>query len=67
VAKFEGADLLNWGALNSNRADYATMALGWRSRLTNTVDVGFAYEFPLTDEEDNITDDRFTVDLTWTF
>ena len=67
VATFEGAELINWGAANSEDNDYATVAFGFRSRLSETIDVGFAYEVPLTDEEDNITKERFTVDLTLTF
>jgi hypothetical protein len=64
---FEGADLINWGATMGDDNDYATMAIGFRSRLSESVDIGFAYEFALTDDEDNITDDRFTLDLVWTF
>ena len=67
VAESEGADLINWGAANSSDQDYVTLGLGWRTRITDNVNLGFAYEFSLTDEEDNITDDRFTVDLVWTF
>ncbi|MFK7909565.1 MAG: transporter [Akkermansiaceae bacterium] len=67
VATFEGADLLNWGAANSDGADYATLAVGFRSRLSEQCSIGLSYEFSLTDEEDNITDDRFTFDLTYTF
>jgi hypothetical protein len=65
AARFEGADLINWGSANGE--DYATMAVGFRSRLTEQIDIGFAYEFPLTDEEDNITDDRITVDMNFDF
>ncbi len=67
VAEFEGADLLNWGAANSDGADYATVALGFRSRLTGQLDLGVAYELPLTDEKNNITESRLTVDLFYTF
>jgi hypothetical protein len=67
VAEFEGADLLNWGAANSDGADYATVAVGFRSRLTGQLDLGVAYELPLTNEEDNITESRLTVDLFYTF
>lgn len=67
VAEFEGADLLNWGAANSDGSDYATLAVGFRSRLSKQLHIGFAYEFALTGEENNITDDRFTFDLTYTF
>ena len=65
VAPSEGADLVNWGAANSE--DYVTVGVGFRTRINENVNVGFAYEFPLTDEEDNITEDRLTIDLVWTF
>ena len=32
-----------------------------------SIDLGFAYEVPLTNEEDSVMDDRVTVDLVWTF
>ncbi|MDP7630230.1 MAG: hypothetical protein QGF03_06580 [SAR324 cluster bacterium] len=67
VAQFEGADLLNWGAANATDNEYVTLGLGFRSRLTPSLSIGFAYEIPLTDESDNITDDRFTLDLVWSF
>jgi hypothetical protein len=67
VATFEGADIINWGAANGEDNEYVTLALGFRSRLSENVDIGLAYEFPLTDEEDNITEDRFTFDLVWNF
>lgn len=67
VAQSEGADLLNWGASHSSDSDYVTLGLGFRSRIADNISLGFAYEFPLTEEEENITDDRFTVDLVVTF
>jgi hypothetical protein len=68
VATFEGNDLLNFGAANaSQNRDLVTAAFGFRSRVCSSVDLGFAYEIPLTDEEDGIIDDRFTVDLVWRF
>ncbi len=67
VAGFEGADLLNWGAAGSNGAEYATMAVGFRSRLCDQCSIGLAYEFPLTGKQKNITDERFTFDLTYKF
>jgi hypothetical protein len=65
VAPSEGADLLNWGAGASE--DYVTLGVGFRSDLTDNFSLGFAYEVPLTDEEDNITKDRFTVDAIFKF
>lgn len=67
VAQFEGADLLNWGAANATDNDYVSLGLGFRSRLSENLTFGFAYEIPLSDESDNITDDRVTLDLIWTF
>lgn len=65
VAPSEGADLLNFGA--SDSSDYVTAAVGFRSNISDNVSLGFAYEFPLSDSEDNITDDRFTLDAVITF
>ena len=67
VAEFEGSDLLNFGASNSNGTDLVTAAFGFRSRVAAGVDLGFAYEIPLTEEKNGIIDDRFTVDLVWKF
>lgn len=68
VATFEGFDLLNFGASNaSQNRDFLTAALGFRSRLTDDLDVGLAYETPLTNEEDGVMDDRITFDLLWRF
>ncbi|MEM1084804.1 MAG: hypothetical protein AAGI48_11900 [Verrucomicrobiota bacterium] len=68
VATFEGNDLLNFGSSNaSQNRDLVTAAVGFRSRLCESADLGFAYEIPLTDENDGIIDKRFTVDLVWRF
>jgi hypothetical protein len=68
VATFEGSDLLNFGAANagSNR-DLVTAAIGFRSRLSENVDLGVAYEIPLTPDDDSVIDDRLTLDLVWKF
>lgn len=68
VAGFEGGDLLNFGASNaSQNRDLVTAAIGFRSRLTDQVDLGLAYEVPLTNEEDGIMKDRITFDVVWSF
>ena len=68
VATFEGSDLLNFGAANSGQnRDLVTAAVGFRSRLTDSMDLGVAYEIPLTPEDDGIIEDRLTVDLVWKF
>jgi hypothetical protein len=68
VAGFEGNDLLNFGASNASmNRDLVTAAFGFRSRLCSTVDLGLAYEIPLTDQNDSIISDRWTLDLVWRF
>ncbi|MDP4624006.1 MAG: hypothetical protein NWT08_02590 [Akkermansiaceae bacterium] len=68
AAAFEGSDLLNFGAQHagSNR-DLVTAAVGFRSQLTDSMEVGAAYEIPLTNEQDGIIEDRFTLDLIYRF
>jgi hypothetical protein len=68
IVEFEGSDFFNLGAANAHRnRDLVTAAFGFRSRITDSVDVGAAYEIPLTNEEDSVIDDRITVDLIWRF
>ncbi|MGD7654208.1 MAG: hypothetical protein ACQCXQ_13395 [Verrucomicrobiales bacterium] len=68
VVQFEGGDFFNLGAefADENR-DIVTAAFGFRSRITDNVQAGFAYEIPLTDEETNLMEQRFTLDLVWSF
>ena len=47
--------------------DAVTLGLGFRSRINDNATLGFAYEIPLTDDENGLLDDRFTVDLVWKF
>jgi hypothetical protein len=68
VATFEGSDLLNFGAANSGaNRDLVTAAFGFRSRVAQGVDLGIAYEIPLTPEDDGIIEDRLTLDVVWRF
>ena len=68
AVQFEGGDLFNLGATNaSDNPDFVSAAVGFRSRLTDAVTAGFAYEVPLTDEDDSLMKERFTLDLTWKF
>lgn len=68
VVDFEGGDLINLGAMNAgNNRDFVSLALGFRSRITDSIDIGAAYEIPLTDDESSLMDERITVDLIWKF
>ena len=66
VAQWEGGDLVNLGSSNGDdNADYVTLGVGARFRVNDRVDLGAAYEIPLTDDEDGITDYRVTADMVW--
>ena len=68
VATFEGGDLFNLGASNADwNEHFVSMAFGFRYRLTDNIDLGAAYEIPLTDEEESLMDSRITVDATIRF
>lgn len=68
AVQFEGGDLFNLGATNaSDNPDFVSAAFGFRSRLTDAVTAGIAYEIPLTDKHNSLMEKRFTADLTWTF
>ena len=63
VALFDGDGLINVGSSQADGADLVTLAFGARGRILDNLDVGAAYEFPLTDEEESLYDSRFTVDI----
>jgi opacity protein-like surface antigen len=65
---FDGLDLINFGSSNGlENKDTVTLAAGARYKFTDRVNMGAAYELPLTDEENGLTDYRITVDLVWKF
>jgi hypothetical protein len=68
VVNFEGGDFFNLGAVNAGEnRDFVSAAFGFRSRITDKIDVGAAYEIPLTDEESSLMSERITLDLVWKF
>jgi len=68
IAQFEGGDLINLGSANaSDNRDTVTLGLGFRSRISENATLGFAYETPLTDDQDGLMDDRVTVDFVLRF
>lgn len=68
IAKFEGGDVVNIG---SNRGmenrHQVSLAAGMRVRCMKNVDLGFAYEFPLTDKNASLMKDRFNFDIVFHF
>ncbi len=68
IAVFEGGDLISLGSQNATiNRDIMTAALGFRYRINKTQNIGIAYESVLTDDEDNLMDDRITVDYIFEF
>ena len=74
IVTFEGGDLINFGASHGERnKDIVTLALGSRFRVLQDVaciknmDIGVGYEFPLTDKNENLMEDRWTFDVVFYF
>jgi len=65
IVAFEGGDLINLGSKHGG--DIVTAAVGVRFKLSDSADLGLAYEIPLTDEEQNLMESRITLDLVFTF
>lgn len=63
---FEGFDLFNFGSTKASGYTQSVLGVGFRSRIIDHLDFGFAYEFPISQPE-GIFGDRFTVDFIWRF
>jgi hypothetical protein len=58
-----GADYTNLGSNDVSGNSIITLGFGARARLTPHISLGALYEFNIADKNDDIFDDRFTVDL----
>jgi hypothetical protein len=68
IVEFEGNDFFNLGAANADEnRTLVTAALGFRSRITDSIHTGIAYELPLTDDSSSVIEGRLTLDMFWTF
>ncbi|WP_309399389.1 transporter [Cerasicoccus maritimus] len=68
IINFEGGDLVNFGASNSSvYSSIVTAGVGFRVRPLKSIDVGAAFEVPLTQTSHNLMQNRITVDLVWNF
>lgn len=63
----DAVDIANLGTANSEGENYINWAFGFRYRLTEKMTAGFVYERPLTDDDNGLFDERFTVDLIYNF
>jgi hypothetical protein len=62
----EGYDVINFGSSAADGVTQGTVAVGFRSRVLDNVDLGFAYEKAVI-EPYGLTDDRFTFDVSIRF
>lgn len=62
----EGYDVINFGSTKAAGSIQLTLGAGFRSRVTDHVDFGFAYEKAVVAPE-GLTDDRFTFDMSIRF
>lgn len=67
LVTFEGGDLINFGASNSDDHDIVTIGFGFRVRPYDSFDVGIAFEIPLTNSDTNLMENRTTIDAVWRF
>jgi len=68
VARFEGGDVFNLGASNAtDNRNFVSLGVGFRYRALDNLDLGFAYELPLTNDSNSLMKDRFTLDAVWRF
>jgi hypothetical protein len=59
-------DLINFGSTDAKGDTQLTLGGGFRSRLSEKIDLGFAYEAGISDPK-GIFDKRLTVDMIWRF
>lgn len=62
----EGFDLINFGSSAAAGSTQATLGAGFRSKVHEKVELGFAYERSVTNPR-GVFDDRFTVDFVLRF
>lgn len=67
ITTFNGVDIINLGGEhNDDNEDLVTLALGSRFRINKWLDLGAAYEIPLTSNDESLMKNRFTVDAVFT-
>lgn len=59
----EGADLVNFGSTNVGERNLLNMAFGLRYKFSENVQIGGAFEWPILNHHDTLSDVRFTFDV----
>lgn len=63
LVTFEGNDAFNFGAINSGQnRDLITLGVGFRARLQENLDLGLGWEFPVSNKNDSLIENRFIID-----
>jgi hypothetical protein len=66
--RFEGGDAINLGSSKSlSHRNFVTLALGMRWRTFKRMDWGFAWETPLTKQQNSLMQNRYTIDVVFHF
>ena len=60
---FEGADLVNFGSSTIGNRDLVLGAIGLRYKCSEHFQIGGAFELPLTNHHNTLTDCRATIDM----
>lgn len=64
AATFEAFDLFNLGGSNADiNRNLVTFAVGSRFRVCEMADLGFGWEFPVTEQKESVIEDRFYIDM----
>ncbi|WP_309381208.1 transporter [Cerasicoccus frondis] len=68
LVTFEGGDLVNFGASNSNTySSIVTVGVGFRIKPLENIELGAAFELPVTQTSHNLMQNRVTLDAVWKF
>ena len=68
ILEFEGGDVINLGSNNSEKhPDFVSVAIGARYQITSNLNLGVAYEIPLSTKDRGLMDQRVTFDLAMSF
>jgi hypothetical protein len=60
---FEGTDLFNFGSTGVSGTSFVDLALGFRYKFSENVQLGMYFEFPVSDKSKSVSDYRFGLDM----
>jgi hypothetical protein len=63
----EGVDIASLGTSDSQGQNYTNFALGFRYKFNDAMNMGCTWESPLSDNDQGIFDERYTVDFIYSF